>query len=433
MMRGALLFAPLLLCLAAAEGAHAQAGSRDPATDALAPLPLPPVPPKAPARKSRRTKPKPLQPAAVAPPLQPLDGAGGTPDPVDSASQAFSEAPSGSGATDGLLALPDVPIKPAGYVLGIYRLVHPGPHGDPAFAAIEQVLRSIAEEAPNVKSVTFMSQPPKACDLEEDACFALLGAFQQLDLIEVGSISKADNGLALSVRLIDVQSGKRLTQAQQIVASTDPLEIKSWAEALGCKLLIPGGCKGSALIDLDLPEMQIVVDNAPLPRTRASPERIELPVGPHRVRVTVGQRTSLERTLSVLRDAPEGTALYGRQFEQGGLTLLTAGDAPTGRDGKPAVPASDRPAPAQRRWTRPSGVAAIGLGVAAAAFGVYEIQHARSLTRSANAAFDANGGYYRNADLDKLNSARSANSTGKVATLLGAGLAAAGAVLYFAF
>jgi hypothetical protein len=429
MMRGALLFAPLLLCLAAADGAQAQAGSRDPTTDALAPLPLPPVPPKAPARKPRRTKPKPSHPAAVAPPVQPVDGAGATPDPGDSAAPAAES----SGATDGLLTLPALPIKPAGYVLGIYRLVHPGPHDDPTFAEIEQVLRSIAEEAPNVKSVTFMAQPPKACDLDEDACFALLGAFQQLDLIEVGSISKADNGLALSVRLIDVQSGKRLTQAQQIVASTDRLEIKSWAEALGCKLLIPGGCKGSALIDLDLPEMQIVVDNTPLPRTRASPERIELPVGPHRVRITVGQRTSLERTLPVLRDPPESTALYGRQFEQGGLTLLTAGDVPTGRDGRPAVPASDRPAPAQRRWTRPSGLAAIGLGVAAAAFGVYELQHARSLTRNANAAFDANGGYYRNADLDKLNSARSANNTGKVATLLGAGLAAAGAVLYFAF
>jgi hypothetical protein len=78
-------------------------------------------------------------------------------------------------------------------------------------------------------------------------------------------------------------------------------------------------------------------------------------------------------------------------------------------------------------------VAALGLGVVAAAFGVYEIQHARSLTRNANSAFDANGGYYRSADLDKLSSARSANNTGKVATLLGAGLAAAGAVLYFAF
>jgi hypothetical protein len=431
MIRGALLFAPLLLCLAAADGALAQTGSRDPATDALEPLPLPPVPPKAPARKSRRTKAKPLQPGAVAPPLQPVDGPGAMPDPGGPAAAPAAQAP--PGATDGLLALSDLPIKPAGYVLGLYRLVHPGPHDDPTFAEIERVLRSIAEQAPNVKSVTFMSQPPKACDLQEDACFALLGAFQQLDLIEVGSLAKADNGLVLSVRLIDVASGKRLTQAQQIVASTDPLEIKSWAEALGCKLLIPGGCKGSALIDLDLPEMQIVVDNTPLPRTRASPERIELPVGTHRVRITVGQRTSLERTLAVLRDPPESTALYGRQLEQGGLTLFAAGDVPTGRDGRPAVPASDRPALARRRWTRTSGLAAVGLGVAAAAFGIYELQHGRSLTKDANAAFDANGGYYRSADVDKLNSARSANNTGKVATLLGAGLAAAGAVLYFAF
>ena len=220
MIRGALLFAPLLLCLAAADGAQAQTGSKDPAADALVPLPLPPVPPKAPARKSRRAKAKPLQPAAAAPPLQPVDGPGATPDPGEPGAAPAAEA--SSGPTDGLLALPDLPIKPAGYVLGIYRLVHPGPNDDPIFAEVERVLRSIAEEAPNVKSVTFMSQPPKACDLEEDACFALLGAFQQLDLIEVGSLTKADNGVALSVRLIDADSGKRLTQAQQIVASTDP-------------------------------------------------------------------------------------------------------------------------------------------------------------------------------------------------------------------
>lgn len=377
MLRGAILLVPLLTCLASAASAQAEVPA-----DALAPL-----------------------------------------SSLDSSAAA---------------ALPSAPRKPEGYVLGIYRLVRPGQPEDPALADVERVLRGIAESAPNVKSVSFMAQPPKACEPDDDACFALLGAFQQLDLIVLGSLTKADNGLALQVRLIDVAASRRISQAQQLVVSADPLEIQSWAEALACQLLIPGGCRGAALVDLDLPEMQLVVDNRPLdraPRTAhpVAPERLELPVGPHRVRVQIGQRTSLERTLPIRRDGAPGIALYGRQTEQGGLVLLAPDDLPLGRDGSRAAPVSASVRTGPHRWSRPTGLAAAGLGVVAFGLGLYELQHGRSLAKDANAAYDANGGYYRSTDLDVLRSARTANTVGKVATVAGVGLAAAGAFLYFAF
>ena len=413
MLRSSVFLAALLLCAAPVAPALAQSAP---------PLPPPPLP-------HSKSQPHPaannaLMPAAPTPNLPPIQ-------------------PS---SPDALMALPDVPIKPSGYVLGIYRLVHPGQPDDPSFGNIEQVLRSIADVAPNVKSVTYMAQPPKACDLEDDSCFALLGAFQQLDLIVLGSLTKADNGLALRVRLIDVASGKRLTQAQQIVASTDKTEIKSWAESLGCKLMIPGGCKGSAIVDLDLPEMQLIVDNTPLKRaaapaaqTPASPivsslEKIELPVGPHRIRVTVGQRTSLERTLSILREPTPGVALYAREFEQGGLSLFAASDLPTGKDGRPVVMKSVRPIAGEGgKWTRPVGYVVAGLGVAAAGFGGYEYVHGKSLSDQANSRYVANQGAYHQGDLSTVQSAHSAKTLETVGLVAGGILVVAGLALAFAF
>jgi hypothetical protein len=336
--------------------------------------------------------------------------------------------------------LPGVPFRPQGYALGIYRAQREGraedaPPADSANTAdIVDSLRAIAEAAPNVKSTVFLPAPPEACALEDDACLSRLGASQQLDLMVVGALTQAGSGRTLEVRLIDVAGRKRLSQAQQAVASTDRAELEARAEAMGCALLIPGGCRGTALVDLDLPEMQLIVDGTPHPRGDEGETKVELalPVGLHRIRVAAGQRTSPERTLLVLRKPDVFVALYGRQLEQGGLSLLSREDLPLALDGTVAAPRSQRTTAAPR-WIRPAGYAAAGLGVLALALGGYELQHGKSLANTAAAAYDSNGGYYRPGDLGTVNSSRSATSAGRVAGLAGLGLLAASAALVFAF
>ena len=77
------------------------------------------------------------------------------------------------------------------------------------------------------------------------------------------------------------------------------------------------------------------------------------------MRVTVGQRTSLERALPILRISPPGVALYARQFEQGGLSLLAPQDLPLDRDGnrKPAPSVRPKQVQAGTKWTKTAGFA----------------------------------------------------------------------------
>jgi hypothetical protein len=320
-----------------------------------------------------------------------------------------------------------------GFQLGVYKLEHPGQPDDPAFDEIERVLRSIAEASPSVKSSLFMPKPPKGCELEDDACFAALGSFQQLDRVLLGSLTKAENGMAVRIRLIDVAAGKRIAQAEQIVASTDKVEIRAWTESLACKLLVPNGCTGTATIDADLPEMQLLVDQKPIARSGKRPEQITLPVGVHKVRVMVGQRTSVEKSVPVLRENWTPVGLYARQSEDGGLRLMGANEAAKGPDGKPKITASMQTRLGGSSWTKPTGYVLMGLAIIAAGFGGYEQLHAKKLVNDTNAAYDANGGFLKQADLANVSSAKSATTVSRIGFAAGAGLAVAGAVLVFAF
>ncbi|MBS2021384.1 MAG: hypothetical protein JST92_03170 [Deltaproteobacteria bacterium] len=411
----------------------------------------------APKKKDSKAKPADAKPAdpkaskaapakdakAAAPAAAPATGPDGKPiqaDPATKGALSGKDLPtlSGTPLASGGMELPDLlseNAKPT-YQLGIYKLVHPGQPDDPVFDDIEKSLTAVAQVAPAIRSVVPM-KTPKSCDLEDDACFALLGSLQQIDEVMVGALLKAENGLAVRVRVIDVQHQKRLSSAEQIVASTDPVEIRAWAESLACKLLVREGCMGEALIDLDLPEMQLIVDQSPLKRTGdgKAAEKIRLPVGVHKVRFTIGQSTSLERPLAILRDPQAGVALYGRQFDKGGLALLAPKDLPLDKDGKRKVPPSVRPKLAQAgvRWNKPVGFVLAGLGVVAAGVGGYEYMHAKGLVSDANDAYDKNGGYYLPAQVDQINSAKSAQGVSKVALGIGVGLIVVGGVIAFAF
>ncbi|GAC1345302.1 MAG: hypothetical protein NVSMB23_21280 [Myxococcales bacterium] len=331
-------------------------------------------------------------------------------------------------------ALPGVPFRPQGYAVGVYRSPLPVQADDAPSSELEEAWRAVAAAAPNVASAIFLSSP-QGCVAADDACLARAAAAQRLDLLLVGALSGAGPSAALEVRLLGVASATRLAQVQQAVGTPERAELLAWAESLGCALLIPGGCRGTALVDLDLPEMQLIVDGAPQPRAGEgeTPVRLTLPVGPHRVRVGVGQATSAERTLAVLREPDEGVALYARRFEPGGVSLLARGDLPLGLDGAAVAPRSQRPAPAHAPWVRPATYAAAGLGALALGLGGYELQRGRSLSNDAAAAYDRNGGYYRPSDLATVRASRSATAAGKLSGLAGLGLLAASAVLVFAF
>jgi hypothetical protein len=372
----------------------------------------------------------PAKAAEKAPAPAPAPAAEKTPPPALSLPSAPAPAPAP-------VKPPEPPAKQAdnkkGFQLGVYKLEHPGQPDDPAFDEIEKVLRSIAEASPSVKSSLFMPRPPKGCELEDDACFAALGSFQQLDRVLLGSLTKAENGMAVRIRLIDVAAGKRVGQAEQIVASTDKVEIRAWTESLACKLLVPSGCSGTVTIDADLPEMQLLVDQKPIARTGKRPEQLTLPVGVHKVRVMVGQRTSLEKAVPVLRENWTAVGLYARQSEDGGLRLIAANEALKSADGKPKVLASEQTKMAGSNWTKPTGITVAALGLVAGGLGVWQGMHGKTLANDANARYRAQGNIYQQADLAQIDSARSATRNGNLLLVAGLGLLAVGAVLTFAF
>jgi len=324
--------------------------------------------------------------------------------------------------------------SPAGLQLGIYRLVPPGTADDPAMQSIEDTFMDVAQASKRYRNVVKLAKPPKLCELEDDHCFALLGGFQQLDQVLVGEILKLQNGAAVKVRLIDVQKGKAIGQKALTAQTDDKSEIKSWAEALACDLINNTTCKGQAMIDVDLPDMRVIIDNMQYPRTGKNPEIFAVPLGVHNLRVAIDSRTSVERKLLVSREPPSKPVLYARQLPGGGIILMRSLDLQMSSSGKRELAASVNTADLKEtKWTKAVGWTAIGAGVLVAAIGVYEGLHSNSLVNQAQKNYSANGGTYLASDVSTLQSARTAATLGNVLTIGGALLVASGAVLTFAF
>jgi len=328
---------------------------------------------------------------------------------------------------------PPLPIKtPTNFQIGIYRLVPPGAD-DAGMEAIDAVFTDVAQASKRYRSVVKLQKPPKLCALEDDNCFALLGGFQQLDQILVGEVIKLQNGAAVKVRLIDVAKGKAIGQKALTVASEDRKEIKVWAEALACELLNGAVCYGQALLDTDLPEMKIYIDNQPAQRTGKQLEQMRLPLGVHAVRVTVDQRTSLERKLLVSRDQPTRPSLYARQLSEGGISLLPSQDLQLDVSGKPNLPPSAKVVNRGVKWTTPTGLALGAAALVTGGFGTYELLHGRNQIKQADNAAGARGGAYTQAELGGLSSAQTNQKIGGVLLVTAAVLAVAGVALTFAF
>lgn len=329
-------------------------------------------------------------------------------------------------------AAPPAP-RSGGFQLGIYRLVPAGTVDDPALTSIEDTFLDVAQASKRYRSVVKLAKPPKLCELEDDNCFALLGGFQQLDQVLVGEVLHLSNGVTVRVRLVDVQKGKAVGDKALTVQAEDKNEIKAWAEALACDLINNETCKGQAMVDVDLPDMRVIVDNQQYPRTGKNPELFTTPLGVHSLRVAVDQRTSVERKLLVGRTPPAKPSLFARQLEGGGISLLRSQDLQLGAGGKPELAASVPTAQLKTgKWTKPVGLTVAGVGVVLAAVGVFQGLHSKSLVDQAQKNYATNGAYLAS-DLTTLDSAHSAATLGNVLTIGGAVLLISGAVLTFAF
>ncbi len=375
------------------------------------------------AQSSRKSKSKPKQQQLEPPPPAPPVSA--APAPAAPATSA-QPAPPLPGTQP---ALPSAKPKGEGTTLGLYRLVRKG-ETDPLLKAVDDAFRQVADASRRYRSVVALPEPAEkqGCGLNVP-CLASLGGLQGVDEVLAGDLTRTENGLILRVKLVDTRGEKVLGDKDQVIASQTASEVQVWAESLACKLMMGQECVGEVLVDADLPEIKILVDGDPVPRTSSRPERLRLPVGVHRVRIAVDKRTSLERPLLVSRQPSSGVTLYAREHEEA-LALTSPAEAPRGIDGKPSVAPSVRPTPT--KWTRSVGMTMAAVGVVAAGIATYEGLHSKSLADDANARFAANGAYTQR-DLSTISSAHSAATTANVLFIVGGVLAASGLVLTFAF
>ncbi|MFL5398853.1 MAG: hypothetical protein ACJ79P_13225 [Myxococcales bacterium] len=315
--------------------------------------------------------------------------------------------------------------------LGLYRLVRSN-ETDTLLRVVDDSFRAVAEASKRYRSVAALPEPSsgkQGCGVSAP-CLAALGGAQNVDEVFAGELKPYKNGLTLKVVLVDTHTDKVLGSDDQVIESQTDQEVRARAESLACRLLAGGDCMGEALVDVDLPEMKIVVNDSPIERDGHNPARLRLPVGAHSVRVTVGDRTSVQKPLLVTRAPATAPVLYAREREES-IVLSSARDLPVGIDGHPTVAPSMRPRP-PGKWTKTAGLAAVALGVVAGSVGVYEGLHGRSLINTANSSYDQRGAYLPG-DLDSIHSGKNAATTGNVLLLAGGVLAAAGLTLYFAF
>jgi hypothetical protein len=401
----------LLLLLASSAKAQAPDAGQPPLD--LAPLTQPKPPwlrkpaqkPEAPKKKSAKKPGKKTAPQALEalPPVAPL---------VEPAK------PAPSPAQVELPLLPLVPLQPDAAPLPLMLsslgvLLQNDGLPPPAAARVEEALRGVARIAPLSRAVPAPPKPEKPC--ADDACFAALAAPLKIDHLLVANDARG----GLSLRLLDVEGKKLISQAEQASVTPEPTEAAAWAEALACKLLVPAGCTGEAAVDAG-EGVLLELDGKPL--ARGEKRRVE--VGVHQLRVLAGAKT-LQRPFPVLREG--APLLHARQMD-GEPRLLN------GAEMMPAAALASAPAPAaQRRWTRPAGIAAAGVGVELAAAGAYLGARSRSDLNQAESAYRLHGGAYLGSDLSALQSGNSKARTANGLFIASGALLATGALLTFAF
>ena len=310
----------------------------------------------------------------------------------------------------GDLSLPPLAPLTPGRKLGAVGILVLGSLPDGVAGRMLDGLQAVAKLAPGVKDASALEAPVPCTD---QACWVTAGLARNVDHVVVASYAQN----ALRVRLVDVNARKQVSDAQQGGVSEDPAEATAWAEALACKLLVPAGCSGRAVVEAPF-GVSLELDGQPL---RSSEARM-LPVGVHTLRVKEGG-TESTRSLPVLVDSSAAVSIASRAAPP----PVVAAPAPAA-----AVVASPAPSP-RRTWTRTAGYATAGAAVLAAGAGAYFGVKSRSDLNSAEAGYRANGGAWQPADLDVRNSGNSKAQTANALFIASGVLLAAGAALTFAF
>ena len=303
---------------------------------------------------------------------------------------------------------PLAPLTPAREVGAVGILVL-GALPEDVSTRMVQGLKAVAKLAPGAKEPSLLEAPAPCTD---QACWVTAGVAGNADHVLVASYAQA----ALRMRLLDVKARKQIADAQQNDVSGDPAEATAWAEALACKLLVPAGCSGRAVVEAPF-GVTLELDGQPL---RSGEPRM-LPVGVHTLAVKEAG-TESTRPLPILVDGSAAISIASRASP-----AVAAVPAPAA-----AVVASPVP-PARRTWTRTAGYLAAGAAVAAAGVGVYFGAKSKSDLNAAEDGYHANGGAYTQADLDKLNSGNSKAHTANALFVASGVLLASAAVLTFAF
>ena len=297
---------------------------------------------------------------------------------------------------------------------------------DPAISArVQEGLLGVAKAAPLTKNAVAVQNPPKPC--ADDACLAALASSQKVDQLLFASYAR-EGGTVRAV-LIDAASKRRIAAAEQAGVGSE--EAVAWAEALGCKLVVPAGCTGEVSVDA-LDGVQVELDGAPLGRG----EKRKVAVGLHLMKARLAGKTA-QRVLPVTREG--APALIAQQVD-GEPQLLAQGELPPRAAAPVGAVAASMPPPAasQARWTKPAGIAALALGVAAVATGVYFGAKSRSDLNKAEAGYRSTQGSqpqgaYTPGDLAALQSGNTSAHRANAFFVAGGALAAAGLLLTVAF
>lgn len=299
-----------------------------------------------------------------------------------------------------------------------------------ALANIEQSFLNVARMSPLLRDATLLPTGSN-CKVDDDSCLALLGSLSACENVLAGSATKVDNGYATSIRFVNVKKGSTVANASpdQVIQTKDPQQVASWIEKQACHAL-QVACIGEAQIDLDLPAMQLYIDDRPFTRTINRTENIKLPVGPHSLVAAIGPRRSREVILPVRLAKSKDIAYYVRQNAKGEVDLRARGEV-LNMSGQPMVQDSAH-YEAPSHWQRPTGLAIAGVGAVVAGVGLYQGFHSKSLVNQASANYRTNGAYLPS-DVSTLDSAHSAASLGNILTIAGAVAVASGLVLSFAF
>ncbi len=292
--------------------------------------------------------------------------------------------------------------------------------------SVQKTFFDVAKQSPLLKDAILLGQSA-LCDPHNAACFSDVGRLAHCQNVLVGSSAAKGNGFVLSVRIFEVGKSRVMpgSEVEQVLETDRQSDVQAWAEGQACRVLSLK-CVGRIVVDADRKDMNIYIDNRLAPRSFKTPEQIGVEPGVHGVRISIGQRTSLEKKVAVRRNQVSDI-IYARQTEKGGLPLVLASELRFGQRPEPSVEFHEG------GWKKPVGYTVAGAGVVAAAIGAYELFHGRSQVSTADSAATARGGAYTTAELNTLSSVHTAQRTGAALLIVSGVLIAAGASLAFAF